>query len=71
MEEKVKFMSDLKDAVFMPYGALGQGFWTLKFDNGAVIMIHDDGGSLGARSWWIGRTYKVIETGFGLKAIVS
>jgi len=73
-KEKVVFESVLKDADFDPLYAFKvgsyeetipcMGWWTLKFENGAVITVNrvrlespkDD-------IWWVGKEYKVIKKG--------
>lgn len=74
-EEEVVFESVLKDAVFCPidpttviinhaekYQLPWMGWWTLKFENGAVIAIKKSFRELPKLEiWWIGKRYKVIK----------
>jgi hypothetical protein len=70
-KESILFESALKDAVFSPDLSRGQtlspsggmyGWWTLKFENGAVILHYSTMVKLS--QWWIGETY-VVSTVIG------
>ena len=74
-KEEIVFESVLKDAIFMPLYVSDNyiqktvphfGWWTLKFENGAVITFYR-GTELLPKSdiWWIGKTYIVSKKGFG------
>ena len=72
-KEDIVFESILKDAIFVPCQpekylmAKIEGYWTLKFENGAIVSIGKldvtEGESLkmaGRQTiWWIGETYRV------------
>ena len=77
-KEKVIFESVLKDAEFHPLYVFKDtyeetlpcmGWWTLKFENGAVITVNrarlefpkDD-------IWWIGKKYEIIKKGHYFRA---
>ena len=74
-KEKIVFESVLKDAEFVPIYAFevlyekelpGMGWWTLKFENGAVITINRAREKLSKDDiWFIGKEYKVTRKGFG------
>ena len=84
-EEEVVFKSILKDANFCPLHSVEveaffavlrkgdafswEGWWTLKFENGAVITINRSWANLPKHDiWWIGKEYKVIKEKFCLRA---
>lgn len=78
-KEKVVFESVLKDADFRPLYAFKvdtyeetipcMGWWTLKFENGAVITVNRARLSTPKDEiWWIGKEYKVIKKGNYLRA---
>ena len=77
-EEEVAFESILKDADFCPLSSLSNpllpleiedpdpvgwdGWWTLKFENGAVITINRSWTKYPKWDiWWIGKEYKVVK----------
>ena len=73
-KEKIVFESTLKDAVFCPLWvgdsnttrSNSTGWWTLKFENGAVISFWRKMEVLPKNDiWWIGKKYKVTKRGFG------
>jgi len=82
-EEEVVFESILKDADFRPLYTVKtpfdslrdgdpfgwSGWWTLKFENGAVITINRSWLNLPKHDiWWIGKEYKVSKEKFCFRA---
>ncbi|MBA7483471.1 hypothetical protein ES707_18986 [subsurface metagenome] len=74
-KEKIVFESVLKDAEFRPLYAFevtyeetlpSMGWWTLKFENGAVITVYRARLELSKDDvWFIGKKYKVTRKGLG------
>lgn len=74
--DTVLFESILKDAVFIPLyismhptekSVPAAGWWTLKFENGAVISVYREPAKPLPKDdvWWIGKVYEVSKKGFG------
>lgn len=74
-KEKTVFESVLKDAEFHPLYVFedsievilpSMGWWTLKFENGAVITANRENEKLSKNDiWFIGKKYKITRKGFG------
>jgi hypothetical protein len=67
-KETVVFESVLKDAIFSGGGATLEhiGWWTLKFENGAVIRVERRTLDFPKDEiFWIGKKYQVSKKGFG------
>jgi hypothetical protein len=75
-KDEVIFESALKDAVFIPFHGTDEntigirwGWWTIKFDNGAIITIHRGLGDDATNDiWWVGKTYIVTKNRYGFNA---
>jgi len=72
-KDEVVFESTLKDADFRPFsskvGMNNIGWWTLKFENGAVIRVWTGYNSKPKDDiWWVGKRYKITEDGKFLQA---
>jgi len=59
--EEVVFESILKDAIFMHAEAAFGTWWTLKFENGAIITFDKEFEVRAPEDgiWWVGKTYVV------------
>ena len=72
-KEEVIFESILKDADFHPFtskiGANNIGWWTLKFENGAVIRVWTGYNTKPKDDiWWVGKKYTITAEGKFLQA---
>ncbi len=60
MSETTRFESVLKSADLV-YGGAAWIFWTLKFENGAILRVKDPHPHKSGAIWWVGKKYRVEE----------
>jgi hypothetical protein len=58
MSESIVFESILIDADFTP-GDMKRCWWTLRFENGAIIRVPDEEIDKRGPIWWKGQRYRV------------